>query len=109
MEQVGEVIANYVGHFEKTNIWNGNVGLAAHNRGLIVESYFKDIHKLKKGDEIIYTYGKDKRKYKVTVNIIIKETDWSYLNVTKDNRITLITCVKNKPEYRQCIQAIETK
>ena len=26
------VIDKYVGHFEDTNIWEGNVGLASHNR-----------------------------------------------------------------------------
>ena len=27
-----EVMLNYVGHFEETSMWKGNVGLAAHNR-----------------------------------------------------------------------------
>ena len=27
-----EVMEEYVGHFEETNLWNGNIGLAAHNR-----------------------------------------------------------------------------
>ena len=27
-----EVMREYVGHFEETNLWIGNVGLAAHNR-----------------------------------------------------------------------------
>lgn len=27
-----EIMNKYVGHFEKTEKWNGNVGLAAHNR-----------------------------------------------------------------------------
>ena len=27
-----EVMREYVGHFENTNVWNGNIGLAAHNR-----------------------------------------------------------------------------
>lgn len=27
-----EVMREFVGHFENTNIWNGNIGLAAHNR-----------------------------------------------------------------------------
>ena len=26
---------------------------------------------------------------------------------TEENRITLITCVENEPEYRRCIQGIE--
>ncbi len=27
-----EVMNEYVGHFESTNLWSGNIGLAAHNR-----------------------------------------------------------------------------
>ena len=27
-----EVMREYVGHFESTNLWSGNIGLAAHNR-----------------------------------------------------------------------------
>lgn len=29
-----EVMLEYVGHFENTDKWNGNIGLAAHNRRL---------------------------------------------------------------------------
>ena len=42
-------------------------------------------------------------------NNIIQETDWSFLEPTKENRITLITCVKEMPEFRRCVQAIEVK
>lgn len=32
-EDTTEVIMNqYVGHFKDTSLWNGNIGLAAHNR-----------------------------------------------------------------------------
>lgn len=27
-----EIMEQYVGHFENTNYWDGNIGLAAHNR-----------------------------------------------------------------------------
>ena len=40
-------------------------------------------------------------------NKVIKDTDWSYLEATDDNRITLITCEENRENYRRCIQAIE--
>lgn len=102
-----KVIAKDVGHFEETSKLNGNVGLAAHNRGIGVESYFKNIKNLKIGDEIIYQKDEEVKKYKVTKNLIIEETDWTYLQDTNDNRITLITCVENQPEYRRCVQAIE--
>lgn len=101
------VISKHVGHFENTSRWDGNIGLAAHNRGIIVESYFKNIKKLKVGDEIIYKTNEGIRRYTVVTNTIIDETDWTYLQETQDNRITLITCVENKPEYRRCVQAVQ--
>ena len=52
-------------------------------------------------------YEKGQRKYKVSLNKVIKETDWTYIQNTKDNRLTLITCEMNKKEYRRCVQAVE--
>lgn len=101
------VIAKYVGHFSKTSKLDGNIGLAAHNRGIGVESYFKNIKNLQIGDVIIYQKDEEVKIYKVTENVVIDETDWTYLENTNDNRITLITCVENKPEYRRCVQALE--
>lgn len=102
-----KVIAKYVGHFTKTSKLDGNIGLAAHNRGIGVESYFKNIKNLQIGDVIIYQKDEEVKVYKVTENVVIDETDWTYLENTNDNRITLITCVENKPEYRRCVQALE--
>ena len=96
----------FVGHFEETTKTSGNVGLAAHNRGYPV-NYFADIKKLKEGDEIIYKYFEFEKTYLVTENKIIEDIDWEPLENTKENKITLITCVENEPEYRRCIQAIE--
>ncbi len=103
------VIAKNVGHFTKTGTLNGNIGLAAHNRGIGVESYFKNIKNLNLGDEIIYQKDDQIKRYSVAKNVIIDETDWTYLQNTNDNRITLITCVENQPEYRRCIQGVEIK
>ena len=86
---------------------DGNIGLAAHNRGIGVESYFKNIKSLDIGDIIIYQKDEEIKKYKVTKNLVIDETDWTYLKKTEDIRITLITCVENRPEVRRCIQAVE--
>ena len=96
----------YVGHFENTVFWKGNIGLAAHNRGFPI-NYFEKVKDLKIGDEIIYKTPYGQRVYVVNLSIIIEQTDWSYLQETDDNRITLITCVSNKPEHRLCVQAIE--
>ena len=103
-----EIMDKFVGHFEETTKISGNVGLAAHNRGYAV-NYFANIKQLKENDKIIYQYNGEQKKYSVIENKIIKDTDWSLLENTEDNRITLITCVENEPEYRRCIQAKETE
>lgn len=103
-----EILNRSIGNFEETSNFDGNVGLAAHNRGYSV-NYFENIKELEVGDEIDYWYHGSLRKYKVVEKNIIKENNWSYLEKTEDNRITLITCVENEPEYRRCIQGIEIK
>lgn len=96
----------YVGHFEESSKWFGNIGLIAHNRGY-EKNYFANIKNLKEGDKILYYYEKNTMEYIVEKNIIIKDTDWSHLENTEDNKITLITCVENEPSYRRCIQGIQ--
>lgn len=102
------VMDEYVGHFEETSLKSGNIGLAAHNRGYEV-NYFANIKKLQIGDEIIYKYYDFEKTYKVSKNIIITDEEWSFLEETEENTITLITCIENQPEYRRCVQAIEEK
>lgn len=103
-----EIMNKYIGHFEETSKRSGNIGLAAHNRGYEV-NYFSKIKLLKEGDKIIYKFYNFESTYIVIENKIIKDTDWSCLEKTEENKITLITCVENEPEYRRCIQAIEEK
>ena len=98
----------FVGHFESTSKWNGNVGLAAHNRGYPI-NYFSRLKELKNEDKIIYKTKYGTKTYAIRIIKIIEDTDWSYLQETKENRITLITCVENKPSQRLCIQGIEIK
>lgn len=101
-----EILDDFIGHFEETNKDTGNIGLAAHNRGY-KNNYFENLKKLKEGDVIYYQYKENRREYIVTKHTIIKDTDWSYLEDTEENTITLITCVENEPEYRRCIQATQ--
>ena len=101
-----EVMLEYVGHFENTNKTCGNIGLAAHNRGFPI-NYFSRLKELVEGDEIIYKAEGEEKTYQVFFKTIIKDTDWSYLQDTEKNTITLITCVENKPNKRLCIQGIE--
>ena len=65
------------------------------------------INKLQDGDEIIYRVDDIIKKYKVEKKIEIDSYDWSYLNQTADNRITLITCIDNSPTKRLVVQAVE--
>ena len=97
---------NFVGHFEETSKTDGNIGLAAHNRGY-PKNYFQDLKKVKEGDQIVYKYGNFEKIYEVKIHKIIKDTDWSYLEKTEKNQITLITCVENEPNFRRCVQAVE--
>lgn len=103
-----EIMLEAVGHFTETPKDTGNVGLAAHNRGYEC-NFFERIKELNKGDKIIYRTANKTRTYLVETNTVIKQTNWNYLKPTKDNRITLITCEKDRKEYRRCIQAIEVK
>ncbi len=103
-----EVMLEFVGHFEDTSKWQGNVGLAAHNRGYPI-NYFSKVKDLIEGDEIIYKTKYGIRTYRVEVVTIIEDTDWSYLQETQENKITLITCVEDKPNLRLCVQGIEIK
>ena len=101
-----ETMDSYIGHFSETSKKNGNIGLAAHNRGYPV-NYFANLKKLKENDEIVYQYMDFKETYLVIKNVIIKDTDWSYLEKTQNNTITLITCIENEPEYRRCVYGIK--
>lgn len=102
-----ETLAQFIGHFNETALFNGNVGLAAHNRGSI-KNYFQDLNLLEKGDLLYYTYQTETRTYEVEEKIIISVYDWSYIK-RKDsvNLLTLITCVENNPNERLCIVAKE--
>ena len=92
-----------VGHFENTSIWKGNVAIAGHNRG--VNSYFGKIHTLKPGATIQLTTKIGTRKYQVDRVAKIAATDVSVLSARQNDIITLITCVRDQPEYRWCVQA----
>lgn len=102
----GDILEKYIGHIEKTAIYDGNVGLAAHNRGYEY-SYFARINELQYGDIVTFETKFGKRNYEIKEKKVIFETDWSMLNDTEDNRITMITCIPNKDNQRLCVQAIE--
>ena len=101
-----EALNTKVGHFEDTAVENGNIGLAAHNRGYKY-NFFENLKNLKPEDEITYVHDHFTKTYIVEKNEVILNSDWSKLNKTEENIITLITCVENEPNYRRCVQAIE--
>lgn len=100
-----EILKKAVGHFENTSKWDGNVALAAHNRGYRY-NFFEGLKRLEIGDNIVYQTEHGARYYKVIKKEKIEETNLSCLENTKENKLTLITCVENMPEYRLCIQAV---
>ena len=94
-----------VGHFSNTSVWDGCVGVCGHNRGsTYVIGKIKD---LKVGDTVTYTTSQGSRTYEVKTVTTISNTDWSYLQPTADNRITLITCVAGDSSCRWVVQAGE--
>ena len=99
-------LAKGAGHFTNTSIWDGNVALAGHNRG--VNNHFGKIHTLAVGDTITLTTTLGTRTYAVTSVMKISETDNTMLAATSDNCITLFTCVQNESAYRWCVRAVES-
>ena len=100
------ILSEAIGHFTSTSIYNGNIGLASHNSGGKGE-YFKNLKNIKIGSEIFYETKYGVKRYIVETKTNIEETDFSYLQTTENNQITLITCVYNQPNKRLCVQAIE--
>lgn len=92
-------LAKGAGHFTSTSVWDGNVAIAGHNRG--VNNYFGKIHTLSVGDTISYSTKLGVKTYAVTS---VRMT--SMLSSTSDDQITLITCVMNQREYRWCVTAV---
>ncbi len=94
-----------VGHFENSPYLNGNVCLAAHN----TNEYWAKLHTLENGDKITYISFLGTKEYQVTNVTKISETDWTLLQNSDENILTLITCVKGDKPKRLCVQAIEVK
>ena len=103
---LNQTLLEYIGHIEETATYDGNVGLAGHNRGC-ENSYFARINELEKGDIIKYKTKFYDRTYIVDNIQVIYETDWSLLQGTDENKLTLITCIAGKKEQRLCVQATE--
>lgn len=92
-----------VGHFENSPYLNGNVCLAAHNSN----KFWAKLYTLENGDKITYVSFLGTKEYEVNHITQISETDWSKLENTNENLLTLITCVRGVPSQRLCVQAKE--
>lgn len=101
-----DILLEYVGHIENTATYDGNIGLAGHNRGC-KNSYFARLNELKIGDEIKYKTKFYERTYVVDNIQVILENDWGLLQSTEENKLSLITCITNKRKQRLCVQATE--
>lgn len=98
-----QTLAKGVGHFENTPYFEGNVCLAAHN----TNKFWAKLHTLKEGDLINYYSFLGTKQYKVFNISSVSETDWSNLENTEENTLTLITCIKGQKDNRLCVQAKE--
>lgn len=105
--ETNESMAKGVAHYSSTTGWDGNIGLCGHNRG--AKYVIGSIKDLKVGDTITYTTVYGTRTYAVSYVGTISNTDWSRLQATADNRVTITTCLANEPDYRVCVQAVEAK
>lgn len=100
------VLSKAIGLFENSNIDGGNVCLAAHNRSKTV-SYFRNLWKLSTGDEILLKTKDKFTTYTVMFKTEILSNDWTYLQNEKEDYITCITCIDNKPNKRLCIRGVK--
>ena len=97
-----------VAHFKSTSAWNGNVGLSAHNDTLDnAAEFFHDLHTLQNGDSVFLETSLGRREYTVTQRKEIAADDWSYLERSDENLLTMITCINGKPDWRLMVQASE--
>lgn len=94
-----DILNKYVGHFKDTAYKEGNICLAAHNRGY-EKNYFAKLHTLNIGEKIIYNIGNNKYYYSVVSFKEVSEDDVSCLYDNPEDVLILITCIKNKPTKR---------
>ena len=98
-------MAKGLGHYSSTSGWDGNIGICGHNRG--AKYNIGSIRNLEIGDTITYSTVYGTRTYAVVLVKTISDSDWSYLQATADNRITITTCLADRPSKRVCVQAVE--
>ena len=68
---------------------------------------YENLKNIKEKDLITYITKNEEKNYEVIRIEKINEEDISVLNNTKENQITLITCVENEPQFRLCVMGKE--
>ena len=91
------------GHFTGTGTWDGNACFAGHNRG--PNAWFSDLIRLTPGECITYQTSLGTRMYRVTGTRIVSVNDLSPMNYSVSNRLTLVTCLANRPDVRLIVTA----
>ena len=102
-----ENMKNGLGHFEFTSAWDGNVGIAGHNRG--VPSAIGAMKDLANGEKVIYTTKYGTRTYEIFDKQQIPDTDYSVLGWSETNILTVVTCVEGVPNLRRAIICREVR
>lgn len=99
-----KALARGPGLYDKSPLPNeseSNVCIAAHRNAY--GEWFKNIDKLKKGDEIYLEFNKIKYTYEVLEVFIVEKNDWSVTESTGYNAITLTSCHPLKPPYKRIV------
>ncbi len=97
-------IKENVGHYKESNYLKGNVSLKAYNTGEN-KNYFANLKELKIDDEIKYIINEKEYIYKVKENIII-DNEYEYAKKQyNENKLTLITYIKDIDNKKRCVIA----
>ncbi|MCL1934877.1 MAG: sortase [Defluviitaleaceae bacterium] len=93
------------GRFTSSGLNFGNLALIGHNRGS--NGFFDFVRRLQEGDIIIFEGNTYTRRFEVSFERIVHESDMTPTEQFEDNRLTLITCVEYEPRYRRVAVAFE--
>ena len=87
-----------IAHFDSTSGWQGNVALAAHNRGSW--AYFGKLKDVQIGDTVQYKTAYGTATYQVSAINERATTDTSGLAQDGTNKLTMYTCKANQPDVK---------
>ena len=99
----GETMRNMdfgAGRYTFTGANFGNTALIGHNRGR-TNGFFSFVRELQEGDLLTLEMNGVTRTYEVIGVFIIEETDFTPLMDFGDHRLTLVTCLEYRPQYRR--------